>query len=51
MYLHIVIMAVGLMLLLWVYSTHEKIYVFQIQIQSKICISQCNPNPKSKYCL
>jgi len=48
-FLHIVIMAVGLVL--WVYSRDERIYVFQTQIQSRSYISKCNPNPKSKSCL
>jgi len=50
-YLHTVIMAHGLMLLLCVYSRNERISVFQIQMQSKNYISKCNPDPKNKSCL
>ena len=50
-YLHTVIMAHGLMLLLCVYSRNERISVFQIQMQSKNYFSKCNPDPKNKSCL
>jgi len=49
LYLHIVIMAIGLILLLLVFFRDEWIYVFQVQ--SKYDISKSNANKKTKSCL
>jgi len=53
-YLHIVILAVGLILWPWVfsrYSTSKVIQVSQIQIQTKNYIAKYNADAKTEFCL
>jgi len=44
-------MSIGLILLSWVFSRDEDIYLFQIQTQPKNYISKFNARPKTKACL